>query len=236
MKKTASLANLLADFVSGLPREAGSTTPNFTFDKREIPVPPERVSCDQIAITSRQIYRGNGMIDNLRIRVTKESSTLLGCWILAGHLRGNGETYVIELPASDGGVSEIQMPTSERFLCGVEVTAARFVWSPGFKMAERCGAGTFLGEQGEIHVADEEGEWDRDIEQRHVLKGFGRLGGACRVASFFLDFGLQSSGVNYDYLKDDNHSSIVSTDSCEARVELWDAFDKGVMWRKVLRH
>ncbi|WIV98959.1 hypothetical protein [Kinneretia aquatilis] len=120
----------------------------------------------------------------------------------------------------------------------MNIREASFIWVPGALSADLSSGmqNLYLSQTAQLTVVDESGDWDMPLEARDALQGRGGTGAACMLAAFFLDFGLSSNALNYDYIKDNGESQLVDRHSCEARVELSDAWSQGVMLRKSTSH
>lgn len=224
-----------------LPRVAQSLderAPPVTFEASMFPNLPAEVQASGITIEKRQVYRGSGLMDSVRIVLDRDHSTALGLWILAAALQKRHAACCLHLPSSDAGLRKIIWLAESRSGPGVNIRDASFVWVPGALSADLSSGmqHLYLSQTAQLTIVNDDGDWDAPLETRDVLQGRGGTGAACMLAAFFLDFGLSSNELNYDYIKDDGSSQLLNASSCEARVELPDAWSHGVMTRKVPSH
>ncbi|MBX9901633.1 MAG: hypothetical protein K2Y28_12695 [Burkholderiaceae bacterium] len=235
------LLELFNQVMLGMPNEVlpvEDDVKSVVFEATSFPEIPAKVDCSGLSIFKRQFYRGNGNVDNVRIVLDRSASTALGLWILGTSLQKRHERYVLNLTDEESEIKRIVcQPQRERVL-GVNIREASFVWEPDDLERVRAAAsfGPYLSQKGEISIVNEQDDWADELTNRHSLLGFGPLGASCMIAAFFLDFGLSSSRLNYDYIKDNNQSDLVDAHSCEARVELADAWRGGEMSRKIVTH
>lgn len=225
-----------------LPRVAQAMderTPPVSFEANTLPIVPAEMRAPGISVEKRQVYRGGGVMDSVRIVLDRVHSTALGLWILAAALQKRHAAYCLHLPSHDAaGARKIIWLAASRSGPGVNIRDASFVWVPGALSADLSSGmqHLYLSQTTQLTIVNEDGDWDAPLETRDVLQGRGGTGAACMMAAFFLDFGLSSNELNYDYIKDDGRSQLLNASSCEARVELPDAWSHGVMTRQVPSH
>lgn len=229
------------EMAAGLPRAARAVderVPTVSFEAGSFPDLPEVLACPGITIFKRQVFRGHGSNDSVRIVLEREVSTALGLWILGATLQRRHADYVLELTNRDSEVRQLVCRPAAPAVCGVDVREARFLWVPG-ELSDDLSIGheaPYLSQCAELQLVNGEDDWADALANKQVLRGFGPLGGACKMAAFFLDFGLATQRENYGYIKDDNRSGLVGMASCEARVELPEAWQSGVMRRRAVTH
>lgn len=235
------LLELFSKDLLQLPRVAQSLdkrAPPVTFEASKFPNLPAEMQAPGISIEKRQVYRGSGLMDSIRIVLDRAHSTALGLWILAATLQKRHASYCLHLPANGASLRKIIWQAESRPGPGVNIREATFIWVPG-ALSTDLSAGMqhlYLSQTAQITIVDDNGDWDAPLSIRDNLQGRGDTGAACMLAAFFLDFGLSSNALNYDYIKDYGESQLVDKHSCEARVELPDAWSQGVMMRKATTH
>lgn len=235
------LLELFSKDLLQLPRVAQSLderAPPVTFEAGKFPNLPARMQASGITIEKRQVYRGSGLMDSVRIVLDRPHSTALGLWILAAALQKRHASYCLHLPSNDAGLHKIIWQSESRPGPGVNIRDATFVWVPGALSADLSSGmqHLYLSQTAQLTVVNDNGDWDMPLETRDALQGRGGTGAACMLAAFFLDFGLSSNALNYDYIKDYGESQLVDRHSCEARVELSDAWSQGLMMRQAASH
>lgn len=235
------LLELFSKDLLQLPRVAQSLderAPPVTFEASKFPSLPAEMQAPGISIEKRQVYRGSGLMDSVRIVLDRAHSTALGLWILAAALQRRHASYCLHLPSNGASLRKIIWQAESRSGPGVNIREASFVWVPGALSAD-LSAGMqhlYLSQTAQITIVDDNGDWDAPLNTRDNLQGRGGTGAACMLAAFLLDFGLSSNALNYDYIKDYGQSQLVDRHSCEARVELSDAWSQGLMMRKATTH
>lgn len=235
------LRELFDEVMLGLPKAVQPVEDgprSVVFEATSFPEIPAIVSCSGVSIFKRQFYRGNGTVDNVRIVLDRPMSTALGLWILATSLQKRHERYLLNLTDDESEIKRIVCLPETDCVRGVNIREANFAWEPGDLERAKAGVsfGQYFSQKGQISVVNEQDDWADELANRHSLLGFGRLGASCMMAAFFLDFGLSSCRLNYDYIKDNNQSELVDVHSCEARVELADAWNGGYMSRQIVTH
>ncbi len=230
------LIDLFKAVVDALPnsRAAQGADNDVEFTGQNLPNVPQTVTCNDISVFTRQFYRGNGTIDNIRIVLDRQSATALGLWILACNLQRKHDDYCLVLSAPTSDVKKIVCDVKTMRRNGVNIVSANLVWSPGAhdEMKSETDLWPFLNQKANMCLVNSEDDWADELSNREILKGFGALGASCMMATFFLDFGLESSADNYTYIKDNNQSWLVDEHSCEARVEVSEAWTGSYLFRR----
>jgi hypothetical protein len=227
-KKPMMLIDLFKSVADTLPdsRSAQGGNDDVEFTGENLPDVPKTMMCEGISVFSRQFYRGNGTVDNVRVVLDRKSATALGLWILACNLQRKHDDYSLVLSAPTTDVKKIVCGVKAMRQRGVNIVSARVVWSPGAhdEVKAETDLWPYLNQKANMGLVNDEDEWADELSNRKILKGFGALGASCMMATFFLDFGLESSTNNYTYIKDNNQSWLVDEHSCEARVEVSEAW------------
>lgn len=132
-KKSMMLIDIFKPVIDKLPdsrsAQGGDNDVEFTGD--DLPDVPQTMTCDDISVFSRQFYRGNGTVDNIRVVLDRKSSTALGLWILACNLQRKHDDYSLVLSAPTTDVKKIVCDVKTTRQRGVNIVSARVVWSPG---------------------------------------------------------------------------------------------------------
>lgn len=181
---------------------------------------------------SRQRYLSNGIIDNLIIEITPETSAKLGLFILLAQAQRTSETYTLNILDQDSDVRQIEIYIEER--CPVNFELTSFSWVPQLVDEFTADPQLYFGHKPHLVLTNESNEWQsaEALTGRDILMGFGSTGGALVVAEFFLNFSLSSSNVNYDYMKYEYAPSILDETSCEVRVQRAETSNSGWISRK----
>lgn len=221
-----------------LPQASGERAPPVSFEASTLPIAPAEIRAPGISIEKRKVYRGGGLMDSVRIVLDRAHSTTLGLWILAAALQKRHTSYCVHLSSSEHGLRKMVWQAESRPGAGVNIRDASFVWVPGALSADLSSGmqHLYLSQTAQLTIVNDDGDWDAPLDTRDVLQGCGGTGAACMLAAFFLDFGLSSNELNYDCIKDDGRSLLLNSRSCEARVELVDAWGHGVMTRRLNSH
>lgn len=169
---------------------------------------------------SRQRFTANGLIDNLIVETDKKTARLFGIWLLAAVFQRKYPIYCIKL-VSGGSVKEIRLVLKNPPKIIVELVS--FEWQPCKIEKFVTEADNYLGDIPCVYLTNETGKWigREEFQARDVVEIVSSVGGAIFLAEFFLNIGIDEANVNYEYLKYQYGSSVLSSDSCEMRVEVF---------------
>jgi hypothetical protein len=209
--------------LAGLPKS--DETEPITFTAADLPVIPDTLVSDGIEIESRQRYTTFGQIDNIVINLDKPHSNALGLWIMAATLQARHLTYELRLTADSSIIREIRINRELDERLGFYSRPEKFIWKPTCLQSFKPVPENYSHQRPTLYVTNAKGEWFSQEEywNRDLLCGFGPPGGACMLAEFFLNFGLESSNLGYEYIKYEYGMTIADEQSCEARVVLFSA-------------
>jgi hypothetical protein len=184
---------------------------------------PELVCSDEISAVNRNRFVSFGLIDNVVLTVSEESSFLLGQWIMGCFFQKNYPHYTIQLTGKKRGLEYIRLVVAEEWY--VRKSLDMFSWNP--KNSEQFLYGVTLQRHREMgfRVTNLEDDWFtmEHFHERNVLTGFDGIEGGLLAAEFFLNFGANKEQINYDVLYHLGEPPHIAKDwSCEMRVELSD--------------
>lgn len=209
------------------------------FAPDSFPLIPETISDANIYIDLRQRFVSYGLIDNLIVHLSKDSSIAFGLWILAAYFQRKYDKYVLRLNNENSAIKEVRIDFRGDKVFTVDAGGApdasfqnnrrihvglnKFVWTAD--SVETFASHRAPGFYGKISLyvtnAVEDYFTMEQFNERDVLIGFGEIGGGCLAAEFFLNFGLEKSDVNYEYIKYQySAQSLADENSCEIRAEL----------------
>lgn len=178
---------------------------------------PQFISVKDLKITHRQMNRSFGLIDNLIIEISNDTSILLGLWILGCYSQSLHSHYFLEIKDKDSDIAKIKLVIDSQH--GPIISLSRFKWYPSEIEQFVRDKAFYLGSKPNMFVTKEPSS-----EGSISLQGFGSIGGACFAAEFFLNFGSKCSNhVNYEYLKEQWSADLLGRDSCEVRIQKLDA-------------
>lgn len=204
---------------------------DFTADS--FPNIPKSLTTNEIIIDLRQRFVSYGLIDNLMVRLSKETSIAFGLWILGCYFQQNYELYTLKITNENSAIKEIWIDfRSDRFFDvnnqeyflnnqNPQVTLDKFCWTAD--SVENFDLNSFyLNQKISLFVTNSVEEYFNmeQFYERDILKGFGNIGGGLLAAEFFLNFGLTKSNVNYEYIKYKFGLNLADENSCEIRAEL----------------
>lgn len=174
-----------------------------------------------VSIEHRRLQVRTGLFDDLIVYVTRNSSTLLGLWF-AYHASGNDmANQCLNLSCQDSCIKQI--------FCSPEQTSSQsnehsdFVWRPQ-PLPIFLAESEELTEQERPHcyLVDRENEWQQitthAVRDRLMINGHAPA--VAHVAGFFLNFGLASCDLNYEYLNAYYGGGMAAQHSCGVRVQL----------------
>jgi hypothetical protein len=197
----------------------------FVFSNNVFPDIPQELD-SEISIAIRMIRRGNGSMDNLLMKVSKQEVFALGLWIIGAFFQKKYKSYSLNLnyKMDDGHYIqklEINLENSNQPL---DLNVSQFKWIPTSVENFVTFLPPYYNQRPYIVRTCEHKDYcnctDWDLK---VLKGFGNLAASFFAAEFFLNLGWKHSDINFEYFKDSFNPSIGSDDSCEMRVELLEA-------------
>jgi hypothetical protein len=211
--------------LAALPRTpslGGKRKTLVTFDRDNIPAPPDVIQDDLVSIEVRNIHESWGLVDNIVIRLDRTQASALGLWLIAGAVHAPDRTYRLDLLNPSSAIKTVSFIPQRPDYCGVRYTIENFVWRPAELEGWEHESHRYLNQKPRLMVTNAADVYNSRDEYfaRDVLSGFGPPGGVCLLAEFFLNFGLESCNLNYDQIKYRQGPNIADADSCEARVEL----------------
>lgn len=171
-------------------------------------------------VVSRQRYASNGLIDSLIIQTDRKTAQLFGIWLLAAVFQRKHSIYCLRLTSAKDFVNEIKLVLENPSKLIVEPVG--FEWEPANIEEFVSGYSHYLGDIPCMYLTNNSREWlsNEEYQSRNVIEIVSSIGGAVFLAEFFLNIGIDQSDVNYEYLKYEYAKCLLSTDSCEARVEV----------------
>jgi hypothetical protein len=211
----------------------------FEFSPDYFPPIPETITDADIYIELRQRFVSYGLIDNLIVHLSKDSSIAFGLWILAAYFQGKYDKYVLRLENENSAIKEvwIDFRGDKVFTAGaaepsfvdnrrIRVRLDKFVWTADSVETFAQNRSPYFNQKISLCVTNTVEDYFtmEQFYQRDVLIGFGEIGGGCLAVEFFLNFGLEKSNVNYEYIKYQYAArNLADENSCEIRAELTGA-------------
>lgn len=189
--------------------------------KTLFPKVPNNVVISGIKLKLRQRFTTFGLVDSLVLYLSKETSILLGLWILGAAFQNNYEKYYLEISEESSKIKEIRLDFDKT--SNIKTKLEEFIWTP--KLIEKFSQDIFLNEDSKVLASVTNKEQDvftnEQFYNRDILRLYGNTFNFCKLAEFFLDFGLSASNSNYEILNQENQqNNLLKQRSAEFRVEL----------------
>lgn len=219
----STLRDHFADLISQLPTSFSAGTESFSFTPHSLPACPTTLEDSALRGDVRQRRANVGLIDNLILEVDRGSSTAIGLWLLSGVLHSTLDSLTLELRHPRSKVARILLVPDPPEGSGIHFSIDKFVWNPQDigSFVHDPTEEYFLGQRPScIFVGPADETSPEYYADRDTLAIGGPKGGVCRLAAFFLNFGLPACNSNYEYLNYEFGGRVTDSSSCELRLEL----------------
>lgn len=222
--------NILSDLVDNVKDLDFGT--GYTFEVESFPEIPQYFSLNETWFELRQRFETIGLVDNLIIHLPKEESLAFGMWILGACFQKKFKRYFLQTRIPDSAIKEVWIdlgiddshnshPDLSTSLQAVELN--KFNWTArnveDFAEIQRSSSSPKILMF--VTNSAEDVFTMQHFQERDILVFRGDYSEARIIAEFFLNFGLSSSDVNYEYIKYEiSGGNLASAESCELRAEL----------------
>lgn len=220
--KHTTLLGAYREMITVLPRRAASHPRQFHFTTNTIGSSPRQLYDSKMTVEARQRHASFGLVDNLVLRLDRTRASALGLWCLSKALNAETGRSVVRLQHAKSDVRYLIIRPARTAEYGVQYSINRFIWNPQpinefFGDLEKI---PFFAQRPRIVFSNflEDVVTPAEYAARDSLFISGNKAGLCLLATFLLDFGLDSATENYEYVN--NH--LVASGSCELRIELLD--------------